>query len=263
MLEKNIFKTRLADLITKHKVSKQSLADAIGTSRPAVSQFASGSNLPSLDTLIAIADYFYVSLDYLTGRSDDLRHEEYYTRAEIALLEDMPTSFIKLFYYAKSKGLKKEPITYQENWNLIRWFEEWKQNIIKYDYYQDKKSARSKDYREKFDKRLKSSFESPSIINDVMMAATDIATILKEPFYEKPDFYANMSLKDRQKNHSLKDDLQRILNIKDVIEDTLTKGTWYYVPFPSPLIEYLVLSTQKLTTSARVKVDRPLIAHGQ
>jgi len=38
---------------------------------PAVSQFANGSNLPSIEKLTAITDHFDISIDYLVGRSDD------------------------------------------------------------------------------------------------------------------------------------------------------------------------------------------------
>ena len=51
--------------------TKQALGNAIGVSRPAASQFANGSNLPSIEKLAAIADYFDVSIDYLVGRSDN------------------------------------------------------------------------------------------------------------------------------------------------------------------------------------------------
>ncbi|MDU4959077.1 MAG: helix-turn-helix transcriptional regulator [Sporomusaceae bacterium] len=70
MFQKEKFVQRLNLLLDQHNTSKQALADAIGTSRPAVSQFASGTNLPSIEKLVAIAEYFKVSLDYLVGLSD-------------------------------------------------------------------------------------------------------------------------------------------------------------------------------------------------
>ncbi|BAF58345.1 predicted transcriptional regulator [Pelotomaculum thermopropionicum SI] len=73
MFSKKIFAKRLSFLITKNKLSKQAVANAINVSRPAVSQFANGENLPSVEKLIALADFFDVSLDYLVGRSDDPR----------------------------------------------------------------------------------------------------------------------------------------------------------------------------------------------
>ena len=71
MFSKEIFASRLNQLRTKHKTSSQSLATAIGVSRPAISRFEHGIDFPHVNTLVALADYFDVSLDYLVGRSDD------------------------------------------------------------------------------------------------------------------------------------------------------------------------------------------------
>lgn len=70
MLEKEKFAQRLNLLLQQHNKTKQALSDAIGVSRPAISQFANGANLPSVETLVAIAEYFNVSVDYLVGLSD-------------------------------------------------------------------------------------------------------------------------------------------------------------------------------------------------
>lgn len=71
MFKKDLFIERLNLLMKETQTSKQALGNAIGVSRPAISQFASGSNLPSIEKLAAIADHFEVSIDYLLGRSDD------------------------------------------------------------------------------------------------------------------------------------------------------------------------------------------------
>ncbi|AJQ29126.1 MULTISPECIES: helix-turn-helix domain-containing protein [Pelosinus] len=71
MFKKELFIERLNLLMKKNQTSKQALGNAIGVSRPAISQFASGSNLPSIEKLAAIADHFDVSIDYLVGQSDD------------------------------------------------------------------------------------------------------------------------------------------------------------------------------------------------
>lgn len=70
MFKKDRFVQRLNLLLTQRNTTKQALGDAIGISRPAISQFANGANLPSIDKLVAIAEYFNVSLDYLVGLSD-------------------------------------------------------------------------------------------------------------------------------------------------------------------------------------------------
>jgi transcriptional regulator with XRE-family HTH domain len=53
------------------KVTQKEVAEGIGVNPVSVQRFEYGSVRPSLDTLIALADYFDVSLDYLCGRSDN------------------------------------------------------------------------------------------------------------------------------------------------------------------------------------------------
>lgn len=72
MFPKEIFAQRLKQLRTNNKISMQKLADEIGLkNRGTISQFETGITTPASDTLITIADYFDISLDYLVGRSDD------------------------------------------------------------------------------------------------------------------------------------------------------------------------------------------------
>lgn len=46
------------------------LANEIGISLRALKYYSSGEREPSMSTLIALADFFNVSIDYLVGRSD-------------------------------------------------------------------------------------------------------------------------------------------------------------------------------------------------
>ena len=71
MFSKEIFASRLLSLRTANKLSSQALADTIGVSRPAISRFEHGVDYPHVTTLVALADAFDVSLDYLVGRSDN------------------------------------------------------------------------------------------------------------------------------------------------------------------------------------------------
>lgn len=71
MFDKKRFGERLASLRNSHAVSQQAIADVLGVGKSAVSMMESGNRAASADVLIALADYFDVSLDYLCGRSDD------------------------------------------------------------------------------------------------------------------------------------------------------------------------------------------------
>ena len=62
---------RLKELRTARKLSQKQLADIIGTTARAISFYETGLREPNIKTLIALADFFEVSLDFLTGRSDD------------------------------------------------------------------------------------------------------------------------------------------------------------------------------------------------
>lgn len=71
MDNRNIFAQRLFALRKEHNLSLMRLGFDLGISNQAVSLLEKGKRSPSFEILIAIADYFNVSLDYLVGRSDD------------------------------------------------------------------------------------------------------------------------------------------------------------------------------------------------
>jgi transcriptional regulator with XRE-family HTH domain len=61
---------RLAQLQTAHSVHKKEIAKAIGMSVMGYYRYETGVRKPDSDTLIALADFFGVSIDYLVGRDD-------------------------------------------------------------------------------------------------------------------------------------------------------------------------------------------------
>ena len=66
----SVFSSRLRSLLEEKNISKQKLADEIGVSRQAISQYCDGSTVPNADKLLKIAEYFNVSLDYLVGKTE-------------------------------------------------------------------------------------------------------------------------------------------------------------------------------------------------
>lgn len=64
------FAERLSGLMAENKLSKLALSKKIGVSDRVVGAWVSGENGANLASAVAIADYFAVSLDYLSGRSD-------------------------------------------------------------------------------------------------------------------------------------------------------------------------------------------------
>ena len=67
MFLKEIFAARLFSLRKSKKISQQALADHLGVSFHQVSKMETGRRGASLDVACALAVYFGVSLDYLTG----------------------------------------------------------------------------------------------------------------------------------------------------------------------------------------------------
>ncbi len=70
MFDKNIFSERLSYLRKTHNISALTIAKELGISKAAISQFENCANYPHVNTLTSLADYFHVSIDYLTGRTD-------------------------------------------------------------------------------------------------------------------------------------------------------------------------------------------------
>ena len=67
------FPTTLRSLIERKKTTITAVADFIGVSRQAVSQYQDGSTQPNAETVVKIAEYFNVSTDYLlTGNNKDV-----------------------------------------------------------------------------------------------------------------------------------------------------------------------------------------------
>ena len=64
-----MFSDILVKLIEERKVTAYQIAKATGLSNTALSRYKSGKQAPAIDKLIAIADFFDVSTDYLLGRT--------------------------------------------------------------------------------------------------------------------------------------------------------------------------------------------------
>lgn len=65
-----MFRLRLKEVREERGLSQQALANAIGEVQSTVGSWESGRGYPRYNTLLKIADFFQVSLDYLMGRSD-------------------------------------------------------------------------------------------------------------------------------------------------------------------------------------------------
>lgn len=62
---------RLKELRIKKNCTQKQVADATGLTTMTVKNYEHNRRKPTYDALIALADYFNVSLDYLAERSND------------------------------------------------------------------------------------------------------------------------------------------------------------------------------------------------
>lgn len=65
------FSKRLSELRKQKKLTMQQLADELDMGSSTIAMLEKGARSPSFELLIAIADFFGVSIDYLTGRTDE------------------------------------------------------------------------------------------------------------------------------------------------------------------------------------------------
>ena len=65
-----IFQERLIEQRKLNKITQRQLADYLQIAQPSYFRYENGSAEPTLETLVKIADYFDVSVDYLLGRTE-------------------------------------------------------------------------------------------------------------------------------------------------------------------------------------------------
>ena len=66
-----IFAERLVMLRKSKGLNQKAVGEIVGLSLFAISDMERGKRSTTMDTFVALADYFDVSIDYLVGRSDD------------------------------------------------------------------------------------------------------------------------------------------------------------------------------------------------
>ena len=64
------FRQRLQQLREKKRISRKVLSELCGLNTDAIRRYERGEVEPTLHSLVAIAEYFEVTVDYLAGRCD-------------------------------------------------------------------------------------------------------------------------------------------------------------------------------------------------
>ena len=65
-----IFAERIRELRLEHGLTQEEVGEIIGVKRYSVYSYEKGRACPEMKGLVALADYFDVSMDYLAGRTD-------------------------------------------------------------------------------------------------------------------------------------------------------------------------------------------------
>ena len=74
---KNLFPSRLTELLKENNLSKRGFAKLIGVSAMSVSDWSTGKVQPTAENIYIISEYFGVSADYLLGLEDETGSKTY------------------------------------------------------------------------------------------------------------------------------------------------------------------------------------------
>ena len=66
-----VFAERIKYLRLEKGLGQEALAKELGASRSVISLWENGLREPSMSSLIALAKFFHVSIDYIVGLTDD------------------------------------------------------------------------------------------------------------------------------------------------------------------------------------------------
>lgn len=62
--------TNLRKLRKERRLTQSELQAAVGVDRTLISKYETGERVPPVDVLVALADYYGVSVDYILRRTD-------------------------------------------------------------------------------------------------------------------------------------------------------------------------------------------------
>lgn len=88
------FKDRLRNLREMRQMTQPELAEAVGSTKQAISQYELGKRRPDYELLSTIADYFNVSTDYLLGLSNVTIR--FLTEDDLKILDGLSENSIQL-----------------------------------------------------------------------------------------------------------------------------------------------------------------------
>ncbi|MEN6623848.1 MAG: helix-turn-helix transcriptional regulator [Smithella sp.] len=228
------FPQRLKELRKMYKVTQKQIALMTKITERVYQSYEYGKVIPTATALISLSDFFYVSIDYLVGRNDNPQHEYYLQKKEDTLLLDMPSNFVTLFKYAKTKGFKNESLSYQETVHLITMFKEWKEFSRQLTIYFEKEYSYKKKYI--YEQKNNSSFKKwfYFFIGEVLQGTN------KNPICSTE--YKNFDNIERDRKFEM--NLRMLMNFNMYNSQDIENDNWRLAPLPDRLIDYLYPITE-------------------
>ncbi|WP_407397731.1 helix-turn-helix domain-containing protein [Treponema sp.] len=96
---------RLFELMKSRKLTAKQVADAIGIPQSNFTEWKKGRSNPKYATLKALADYFNVPVDYLTGSESDENAIDLSIQAELQQLsDDKKADVLKYIKFVQQEG---------------------------------------------------------------------------------------------------------------------------------------------------------------
>ena len=111
------FSERLKELMTDNGLNTLSLEKATGCTNSNISKWLHRKKAPTLNSLIILSDFFECSLDYLTGRSDDMSRG---TITTVSTFKDRLTALIQSSGKSVFRISKEIPIPNSQLYKFLK-----------------------------------------------------------------------------------------------------------------------------------------------
>lgn len=126
VLKMNLFTTRLADLIFQSGKKQTEICKDLDFKKQKFTNWKSGYCEPDIDSLILLATYFEVSIDYLVGIEDEFGNKTYIDNPTYTPTPSAPTQTVYTFYRSKDnlQPPTKREMTTEEQEKAAKLFDE-------------------------------------------------------------------------------------------------------------------------------------------
>ena len=121
-IDKKLFGSRLKGLMNDYNETTYSLGQVLNLSPPTISRYTRGEMIPKMTTIQAIAKYFSVNPDWLTGNSFSIFEEEILeeksTLTTIPVFESIKYD-LPIFSNKKTENILSLPIELLSKWGAV------------------------------------------------------------------------------------------------------------------------------------------------